>query len=82
MLKEPGFAFLVIFYFWPFLRAFWGLSFFIFPRVLKQILEEPGVWMSLAPQKRLVLWDLLWDLCVFSSFWWVYFGFFWWLVNL
>ena len=21
----PGFAFLVIFYFWPYLRAFWGL---------------------------------------------------------
>ena len=32
----PGFAFLVIFYLWPFLRAFWGL-FFIFSRVLKQI---------------------------------------------
>ena len=29
-----GFAFLVMFYFWPFLRAFWG---FIFSRVLKQI---------------------------------------------
>ena len=27
---------LVIFYVWPFLRAFWGL-FFIFSRVLKQI---------------------------------------------
>ena len=26
----------VIFYFWPFLRAFWGL-FFIFSRVFKQI---------------------------------------------
>ena len=26
----------VIFYFWPFLKAFWGI-FFIFSRVLKQI---------------------------------------------
>ena len=32
----PGFAFLVIFYFWPFLGAFWGL-FIIFLGFLKQI---------------------------------------------
>ena len=32
----------VIFYFWPFLRAFWGLL-FIFSRVLKQILVFQSV---------------------------------------
>ena len=32
----------VIFYFWPFLRAFWGL-FFVFSRVFKQIQVEQQV---------------------------------------
>ena len=41
--RRPGFAFLVIFYFWPFFfGAFWGL-FFISSRILKQIQE--GGWV-------------------------------------
>ena len=49
---KPGFVFLVIFYFWPYLRAFWGLC-FIFSRVLKQIQEKLSQMMSIMWKTRM-----------------------------
>ena len=38
--RRPGFAFLVIFYFWPFFLGPFGEYFLVFSRVFKQIQEE------------------------------------------